>query len=436
MKDYAEKDLKRSLTLIDVVGLGVNAVIGQGIFLLPGLAAALLGPASLAALLVAAGLAFMIALCFAEVGSRFKTTGGAYAYSREAFGSFVGFEVGWMLCVVCVVSWAALANGFTLVLGFFFPEVMQAPLQQIVALTLMTLMVGVNLRGAKVGGALSTFCSVAKLIPLAIIVFAGIYAFDSSKFVPFAPMGYENFPKAVLLLLYAFVGFESSVVPAGEMEDPRKAVPFSLVSVMTLVCVVYTGVFVACVSIHPELGGSKSPVSEAAEALFGHGGASIIAAGIVISVLGINAAQALVGPRKVFAMAERGDLPAFLAKVHKESGVPRNAILATFLVSAVLTVSGRFEQLAVLGVLARFVQYIATCLALFVFRARDFKSEDGPQGFRVPGGPAISVLTMLLICWLIYETPGVKLLWGLAAMLLGIPFYFLRRQDSSMPHPD
>lgn len=427
MSESGEQELKRSLGLVDVIGLGVNAVIGQGIFLLPGLAAALLGPASLAALIVASILAFMIALCFAEVGSRFKTTGGAYAYSREAFGPFVGFEVGWMLCVVCVVSWAALANGFTLVLGFFFPQVTEAPLQQIVALTIMTLMVLVNLKGAKVGGALSTFCSVAKLVPLVIIVGAGIYAFDSSKFVPFAPLGYLNFPEAVLLMLYPLVGFESSVVPAGEMENPNKAVPIALISVMALVFFVYIGVLVACLSIHPELAGAKNPVAESAGHLFGSWGASFIAAGIVISVLGINAAQALVGPRKVYAMAERGDLPQKFAEVDKNSGVPRNAILVTWVVSAVLTVSGQFVALAKLGVLARFVQYIATCLALFVFRARDKKYPDVPKGFRVPGGPVVAVLTLVLIGWLIVETPQEQLLQGLLAMVVGIPFYFMRK---------
>jgi amino acid transporter len=406
----------------------VNAVIGQGIFLLPGLAVALLGPASLVALLVAASLAFMIALCFAEVGSRFKTTGGAYAYAREAFGPLVGFEVGWMLCVVCVVSWAALANGFTLVLGYFFPEVTQGWLQPVVAVILMMLMVGVNLKSAKVGGVLSTFCSVAKLLPLIVFIAAGMYAVDLQKFEPFAPHGYDKLAEGVLLLLYALVGFESSVVPAGEMEDPKKAVPISLISVMVLVCFIYLGVFVACLTLHPSLAGSTAPVSEAAAVIFGSSGASLIAGGIVISVLGINAAQALVGPRKIFAMAERGDLPEFLSQVDHESGVPRNAIVATFFVSAILAVSGTFKELALLGVLARFVQYISTCAAVFVFRRRD-AAEGVSQGFKVPGGQVISGLTLIMIFWLITQTPPAKLGWGLVAMLVGLPFYFLSRDD-------
>jgi amino acid transporter len=424
-----EAKLKRSLGLFDVVCLGVNAVIGQGIFLLPGLAFALLGPASLLALLCAALLAFLIALCFAEVGSRFKSTGGAYAYAREAFGPLAGFEVGWMLCVVCVVSWAALANGFTIVLGVFIPAVTEGVLQKVVAVGLMTVMMAINLFGSKIGGKLSTVFSVAKLVPLLVFVVAGLIYFDPTTFHPFAPDGYEKLPEGILLLLYALVGFESSVVPAGEMEEPQKAVPISLVSVMVLVCIVYVGVFVACISLHPSLSGAKRPVSEAAEALMGSAGGQFIAIGILISVLGINAAQALVGPRKIFAMAERGDLPSWFAEVHEGSGVPRRAILATYLVSVALTIHGSFKDLAILGVVARFAQYIPTCLALLVFRKRDVRST-ATKGFLVPGGQAIACLTVLLIIWLIYETPVDDLKRGLIALAVGIPFYLLSRWNA------
>lgn len=420
----SESKLKRCLSLVDVVGLGVNAVIGQGIFLLPGLAAALLGPASIVALLCAALLALLIALCYAEVGSRFRGTGGSYAYAREAFGPLVGYEVGWMLCVVGFVSWAALANGFTIVLGVFIPAVSSGVLQKVVAVGLMTLMTGINLIGAGIGGRLSTVFSVAKLVPILVFVVAGILYFEPAAFQPFAPHGYGRLSEGILLLLYALVGFEASVVPAGEMREPHKAVPFSLIGVMLLVCAVYTGVFAACISLHPNLAGSERPVSEAAEALMGGVGGQLIALGVVVSVLGINAAQALIGPRNIFAMAERGDLPGFLSRVHEPTGVPRNAVLATYLISVALAVSGTFKGLAILGVVARFVQYIATCLALLVFRTRD-TTRGEVEGFRVPGGSVIAALSLLLIGWLVLETPVDKLQWGLFAMVVGLPLYFL-----------
>jgi len=415
--------LARSIGLVDVVGLGVNTVVGQGIFLLPGLAFALLGPASLLALLLACVLCFLLALCFAEVASRFESTGGAYRYAKEAFGPLVGFEVGWMLCIVCVISWAALANGFTLVLAYFIPAVAEGPLQSWVAVGLMTLMALINLQGAKMGSRLSTVLSVAKLVPLLIFVAVGLLAFEPSRFTPVAPEGYENLAEGVLLLLYALVGFETSVVPAGEMEHPKRAIPQALISVMALVSFLYMGVFVACISLHPDLGGSASPVSEASVFGLGTTGANFIAAGIVLSVLGINAAQALVGPRNIYAMAERGDLPEFLAELHPRTGVPQKAILATLVCAIVVSLSGTFAELAKLGVLARFVQYVATCLALVVLRKR-----NPGVGFAVPGGPLIALVCIGLIVWLISATDPSKLLWGVATMLLGIPFYLFSRR--------
>ena len=143
--------LKRSISLFDVIALGVNLVIGQGIFLLPGLAAAIVGPAAIVALLLAAALAFLIALCYAEVGGRFETTGGAQVYARATFGPFVGFEVGWMACFVAIISLPTLASGFTVVLARFVPAVGGGWLQPVVAIGLITALMLVNMFGAKLG---------------------------------------------------------------------------------------------------------------------------------------------------------------------------------------------------------------------------------------------------------------------------------------------
>jgi len=421
--------LKRSLNQLDVMALGVNAVIGQGIFLLPGLAAALLGPAALVALLMAAAIAFLIALCFAEVGSRFKTTGGAYAYARETFGNFVGFEVGWMLCCVGIISWAALANGFTVVLGRFIPAVAGGWLQPVVAIGLMVLLGGINLISAKVGATVSTVFSIAKLVPVFAFVAVGLFYIEGALFTPFSPQGYGSLAEGTLLLLYAFVGFESSVVPAGEMKNPERAVPIALIGVMGLVCVAYLVVFVVAMGTLPEVAGHANPVAAASERFMGPIGGTLIAAGIVVSVFGINSGASLVSPRKVYAMAERGDLPRVLARVDPKTGVPRVAIVVTFVIAALLSLTGSFKDLAILGVVARFVQYIPTCLAVIVLRRRDGEARSG--GFRIPLGPVIPVLAMGLCLWLIVSTDPKKLLGGLVALCLGIPFYLLARRRHS-----
>ncbi len=424
MSEPKGSSLKRSLSLLDVMALGVNAVIGQGIFLLPGLAAAMLGPASLVALMLAAFVALLIALCFAEVATRFDATGGAYVYARETFGHFVGFEVGWMLCAVGIISWAALANGFTMVMARFIPAVGSGWVQPVVAIGLMAGLAAINLFGAKMGAIISTFFSIAKLVPVAVFVAIGAFHIEGALYQPFAPEGWNSLAEGTVLMLYAFVGFESSVVPAGEMKNPQRSVPIALISVMALVALAYVAVFVVTIGTFPNLAGHENPVAAASELFLGETGGLLIAAGIVVSVFGINAGAALVSPRKLFAMAERKDLPTFIARVDEKTGSPRPAILLTFTIAAVLSLTGTVRDLAILGVVARFVQYIPTCLAVIVLRRRHGIGE----GFHIPFGPVVPLLAVGLCLWLIVNTDPTKLLWGGGALLLGIPFYFLGRR--------
>lgn len=426
MSSPDQAHLKRSLSLVDVMALGVNAVIGQGIFLLPGLAAAILGPASLVSLLFAAAIALLIALCFAEVGSRFRATGGAYVYARETFGPFVGFEVGWMLCCVGIISWAALANGFTVVLARFVPAVGEGWLQPVTAIGLMALLGALNLRGAKMGATVSTFFSIAKLVPVVLFVAIGLFHVERGLYEPFAPKGYGALAEGTLLMLYAFVGFESSVVPAGEMQNPQKAVPRALMTVMAVVCAAYLLVFVVTIGTFPDVAGHGNPVAAASEQFLGPIGGLLIAGGIVVSVFGINAGAALVSPRKVYALAESGDLPRVVARIDPKTGTPRVAIVVTFVAAAALSLTGSVKDLAILGVLARFVQYIPTCLAVIVLRRRD--EGDARRGFRVPLGPVIPLLAVALCGWLIVNTETDKLVAGSIALGAGVPFYFLAQR--------
>jgi len=416
----------RSLGLPDVVALGINGVIGQGIFLLPGLAAALMGPASLTALALAGFLSCLIALCFAEVASHFDKTGGAYVYAREAFGDFVGFEVGWLTCCVAVISWAALANGFTEVLAHFVPAVREPTLQKVVAIGLMTALMGLNLFGARIGASISTFFSVAKLIPLILFIVVGAFYLQGALFDPFAPKGYGSIADATLVLLYVYVGFETLVVPAGEMKNPQKNVPIALMAVMVIVTVVYMAVLTVSVGTLPELAGHANPVAAASTNVLGAVGGTIVAAGICVSVFGTNAGAALVSPRRFYALAERGDLPKIFALVDPKSGSPRPAIVLTWALAVILALTGSFKELAVLGVVARFLQYIPTCLAALVFRRR---YKDQPrQGFTLPFGPVIPLATIGLCVWLLaasYEKNPERLHYGLLAVAIGVPLYFV-----------
>jgi amino acid transporter len=415
--------LKRSLGLATVVSLGINGVIGQGIFLLPGKAAGMMGPAAGVALLLGGVLCFLIALCFAEVSTRFDATGGAYVYAREAFGDFVGFEVGWMTCCVGIISWAALSNGFTLVLSHFIPAVAEGWLKSAVAVGVITALTAVNWMGAHRGAAVVKFFTVAKLVPLTVFILVGAFFIEGARFEPFAPQGTAPLAETTMLLLYAYAGFETLVVPAGEMANPQKNVPRALFIVMILVTVIYMGIFGVALGTFDGIAGHSNPVAAASAQFMGPIGGTLIAVGICLSVFGTNSGSALVNPRRFFALAERGDLPPILARVDPATGAPRPAILLTWALSIAVSLSGSFVELAVLGVVARFAQYIPTCLAVLVFRRR-----GEAQGFRIPWGPVIPVITVLLCVGLLANSDPSRLIKGGIALALGVPLYFLSRR--------
>jgi amino acid transporter len=424
MNDKAQ--LRRSLTLFTVVCLGLNGVIGQGIFLLPGKAAEKMGPAALIGLLIGGLLCFCIALCFAEVGSRVKGTGGAYLYARKAFGEFVGFEVGWMTCCVAVIAWATLSNGFTEVFAEFVPTVGEGLTQKFVAVGVVTLLTLVNLMGADMGARVVKFFTIAKLVPIAVFIVVGLFYIEPSNFIPFAPKGYAPLAQTTMILLYAYVGFETMVVPAGEMSNPQRTVPLSLFIVIAISAVVYILLYVVATGTYAGLAGTKNPVALAAGEFMGRFGGTLILIGIALSVFGTNAGAALVSPRRFFALAERGDLPAVIGRVSPKTGAPVPAILLTWLLAVSLTVSGSFEQLLVLGVVARFAQYIPTTLAVLVLRRRS--DYDPSAGYTIPGGPLVPLVTLCLCGWLLFNTDPVKLQMGAQALAVGAILYAIKKQ--------
>ena len=253
----------------------------------------------------------------------------------------------------------------------------------------------------------------------------GIFFVEQAYFQPFAPQGMAPLADTVLLLLYAYAGFETLVVPAGEMDNPQRAVPRAMFIVMGVVTSVYVLVFYVAIGTFLGLPGHESPIAEASRTFMGGTGATLIAIGIVLSVFGTNSGSALVNPRRFFALAERGDLPRFLARVSAKTGAPYASILLTGALVCGLTLTGSFAELAALSVVARFMQYIPTCLAVLVFRHRD--GAQARDGYRVPMGPVIPLVAVGLCLWLLIEADPEKLLKGLIGLGIGAVLYICSR---------
>lgn len=416
-----------------IVLLGINAIIGSGIFGLPGKAYAFMGPSSILVLLFCMVLSVSIALCFAEASSWFTKNGGPYIYAKEAFGDFFGYEVGVMKWAIGMLAWAAMANFFAVTIATVWPAAAE-PFMKNVIVTVVILGLGlINLAGVKTSKVLNNFITIGKLVPLAFFIIVGIFFIKGGNFKPFVIVPTEEtftsaFVAASISLFYAFTGFESLAVAAKDMDNPRKNVPKALVTVMGLVSLVYLLVLVVSIGVlGGKLSGADMPVVDAARAMLGDFGAWVITIGTLISVGGINIAASFLTPRSGVALAEEAVLPEIIAKQNSR-GVATWAVIITTVGTLAFAWSGSFHTLLQISVISRFIQYIPTCIAVLVFRKK-FAGKEA--GFRIPGGAFIPLLAVAISVWLLIEA-GIagpqKILFGLGGLVVIAPFYLLRRK--------
>jgi amino acid transporter len=417
-------NLVRAVTRWQLVGLSINDVVGSGVYLLPASAAALLGTASVWAV-VAAGVAVAVLVCcFAEASSYFEEPGGAYLYTREAFGPFVGFEVGWMTWLARITSVASLANGLALAMAFLWPGAETGVPRAIIIVVSLALLTWVNVVGVKQGAGTAVGLVVAKMLPLAVFIVVGVFFMDWSRVTADVPARPGSLGEAALLLLFAYAGFENAPAAAGEYKNPRRDVPFALAMMIVIVTLTYTLAQLIALGTLPNLAQSQSPLAEAAGIFLGRPGALLLSFGAFVSILGNLSNTTLLGPRYLFALGLDGFGPPALARVHPKYRTPANAIITQSAIALVLALSGSFVQLAMLSVIARLATYIGTAAAVPVFRKR---FRDRPDALRLPGGPTIPILALLLTGAFLASVTWPNLVAGAIALALGAVLYRYRR---------
>ncbi|WP_127447850.1 APC family permease [Veillonella sp. 3310] len=421
--------LNNKLGLMSIILLGVNAIIGTGIFLLPGKAAALVGVNSLWVIVFDALLVMSIALCFAEMGGMFNKNGGPYVYAKEAFGNFVGFEVGFMKWAIATIAWSAMAVGFATALGAVWEPASTEMGKNIIA-TLIIVVLGImNIMGVKISKIINNIVTIGKLLPLIFFILVGIFYVKGVNFAPMESvpdMTQASFGAAALIIFYAFTGFESIAVAAEDMEKPERNVPKAIILVLTLVSIVYILIQAICIGIMGDaLVTSKTPVADAAFVFMGPLAKAIVTAGTLISIGGINVASSFLAPRSGVAMSDDGLIPKVVSKRNKKDA-PYVAIIVTVVFAVVLSWTGSFEKLAAISVVSRFAQYLPTCLAVLVFRS---KRPDMARTFRVPLGPVIPVLAVVVSIWLITQSSLEKVFWGLGGLVVGAVLYYIMNRN-------
>lgn len=423
-KEDEQSGLIRAVSRWEIVGISINDVIGSGIFLLPAAAFAILGVMSIGAILLTGICVALLVACFAEASSYFDEPGGAYLYTREAFGDFIGFEVGWMTWVARISSVAALSAGLVLALSEFWPALESGWDRSLIIALTLAFLAWINVIGVKEGARFAVALTIAKIIPLLIFIVVGFFAIEWGNFSGIGLPETDKLGKAALLLLFAYAGFENSPAVAGEYKNPKRDVPFAILTMIVIVTVLYVLVQFVAVGVNPNLASAESPLADSAALFMGAGGAILLTIGAIISISGNMSNTTLIGPRYLFALARDGYGPTIMGKVHPRYRTPAAAIITQTVIALILALSGSFVQLALLSVIARMTTYIGTVAAIPILRKR-FKQNEST--FRLPGGLIIPILSLIICAILLASTTWFNILAGIIGIAIGVVIYYLRR---------
>ncbi len=390
----SREGLVRAIGRWSLVALTINCILGSGIFGLPSQVADLLGKRSIWAVLLAGMAMAVIISCYAEVASQFSQTGGTYIYCRAAFGRLTGLQVGWMMMLSRLTACAANANLLVIYLGTFWPQVAH-PLARLAVITiLLGVLLAINYRGVRDGTLVSNFFVVAKLLPLAVVALAGGYYLLGHAAVswpiPNATAG--TWRDAMLLLFFAYGGYEAAMNPMGEARNPKRDAPFALFVALAMITLIYTLIQWVVVGVLPPSMHSNRPLAEVARILLGPSGAGLVAIAALVSVYGYLSANFLTAPRATFAFAEQGDFPRWFAAVHRRHRTPHVSIAVFAILCWVLALAGSFTWNVTLSAVSRLFYYGAVCAAVPVLRR---KQPDGAW-FRLPAGSTIAVVGVVI----------------------------------------
>ena len=405
----------------------MNMVIGAGIFVLPGLVAAQLGPAALIAFLVCAAIVGLVFLCYAEAGCRVTRSGGSYAYVEEAFGPFAGFVTSTLLWLgFSVFSDAALAVALTNALALQLPLLSQTLPRSLFIVVLFGFLAAMNIVGLKSGMRLMIINTIAKLVPLVLLAGVGLFAIQLQNFAITKWPSMQDFGAAALVLFFAFSGAETALNSSGEVRNPAKTIPRGLLLGVSGVFFLYLSLqVVAQGTLGPALASNtEAPLSAAATIVFGAWGAQLLLIGMFISIFGCLSGDVLNTPRVMFASARDGLLPRVLAKVHPKYHTPHVAILCYSTAGCAFALTGTFKQLAVVASGSILLVYLAVSLAVIALRRRN--PTPVPGQFRIPGGPTVPILSSVVVIWLLSQMTAVEAI-GIGALLaFTVVIYFAR----------
>jgi basic amino acid/polyamine antiporter, APA family len=398
----AESSLVRAVGVWGLTASIVNCVVGGGIFRIPSHpdVAGKLGAAAPIAYVLCAVALGLVVLCMAEAGSRVSLTGGPYAYVETAFGPYAGFLVGALVWLIGATAVPAISMVFADNVARLLPA-LDTHAGKVATISVTYLVIAwINVRGIRQGSELSVATAIVKLAPLLLLIAVGVVSVKAENLhVTAAPAG-RDVLRGAMVLVFVFAGFESALVPSGEVKDSSRTVPRALFLAMGGVTLLFIALqLVAQGILGPKLLGSSTPLSDAAGVAMGAWGARVFAVAVVLSTFGFMCAMALAMPRALFAFARDGYAPRVLASIHPRHHTPHVAIIVQVVLTVILAATNAFERLVVLANLNALLAYLGCAAAAWQLRRRDVRTSGEP--FRIPGGATVPVLAMLTVLGLL-----------------------------------
>jgi APA family basic amino acid/polyamine antiporter len=433
MPPASDAGLVRAIGARQLTASIINVTIGAGIFVLPAVASAGLGAAAPIAYIVCAALMALIVCCFAAAGSRVSLTGGVYAYVDTAFGPFVGFLAGVLYFLMATFAVASVSSAFAGSVGALWPPAATPAVRAVLIAAWFAFLAGVNVRGVRPGVRVVEVMTIAKLLPLLLLVVGGIWLVNPAYLRWPGMPDAASIGKTAIVLIFAFVGLEIALVPSGEVRDPARTVPRALFSALAITTTLYLLIqTVAQGLLGPSMATySAAPLAEAAGRALGQGGRLLVLLGAVVSMFGYVSGDMLGSPRTLFAFARAGVLPAVVARVHPRFHTPYIAIVIHACIVATVSISSSFTQLAVLANVAALTLYLMCVTASYELQRRDVRA-DGAIPFAVPGGPVVPILAATVIVWLLSNATRRE--FGVEALVLAVAalFYFIRKTGGQL----
>jgi len=435
-EENSKKTLKKEIGLSEAITVVIGVVIGSGIFFKASSVFKNAGTPMLGILAWVIGgvITMASALTVAEIAAAIPKTGGVFAYLKELYSERWAFLFGWVQALVYVPGVAAaLSIVFVTQATYFIP--MTEVQQKMLAIFMLFFITGVNIISTKLGSKVQLFATIGKLIPIFVIIVFGLIKGQVNSFSaaqPAVSTGIAGFGAAILGTLWAYDGWVGVGNMAGELKNPKKDLPRSIIVGLAVTIGVYILINIAIVKIMPvsEVIKSSKPASDAAVILFGKAGAGLVAAGIMISIFGALNGYLMTGVRIPFAMASDNLFPfaKFFGKVNEKFGTPINVFVFEVVLAALYVLSGSFDTLTNLAVFVMWIFFVMTVAGIFILRSKHKHLE---RPYKVPLYPIVPIIGIvggiyILISTLITDTTYA--IYGLVVTLIGLPVYMLIRK--------